>query len=42
MLTGKGKLFVKGFPFPVPLPFQKLWVDGGGKEIKVKKYICIR
>ena len=29
---GKGKNFVKFFPFPIPLPFSKLWVEG---EIKV-------
>ena len=26
--AGKGKLFGKSFPFPEPLPFQKLWVEG--------------
>ncbi len=24
---GKGKNFVKFFPFPIPLPFSKLWVE---------------
>lgn len=26
---GKGKNFVKFFPFPIPLPFSKLWVGWG-------------
>ncbi len=25
---GKGKLVVTSFPFPIPLPFQKLGVEG--------------
>ena len=31
---GKGKLFEKSFPFPIPLPFQKLGVEGGDINVQ--------
>ena len=29
---GKGKNFVKFFPFPIPQPFSKLWVEDRKKK----------
>lgn len=39
MIMGKGKNFVKFFPFPIPLPFSKLWVDG--KKEKYFYYLIL-
>ena len=36
---GKGKLVETSFPFPIPLPFQKLWVGVWEKRnCKGKRY----
>ncbi len=36
---GKGKNFVKFFPFPIPLPLSKLWV-GAWEKINCKGKRC--
>ena len=36
---GKGILFGKSIPFPIPLPFSKLWVDG--KKEKYSYYLIL-
>ena len=35
---GKGKLVETSFPFPMPLPFQKLWV---GDKLKIRLLIIL-
>ena len=34
---GKGKLVVTSFPFPIPLPFQKLGVEGAPERARLEK-----